>query len=328
MKRIIILTIAFLLQTVCMAQVTERIYVITDRDVYISGDDVWCSLFCFDANTASYSDFSAIAYLELLSTDGTACTAKISLLNGRGAGVFRIPAGTPTGNYRLVAYTALNANEKGTDWFAGAKTLSIFNTTSSARVSRGVQIMEEYDYRQFPLPAEEPSPVLSLSITGNGRDKTLNITNNGRTKASIAVSVSKQDEIRPPANRDIADFLKTLRSMPTPSYSGNRIPEYEGEIIYAAVEGLKNEEASDISGVATALLSCAGAPSDAYVGRVRDNGQLLFFTNNIYGDRELVLEVSRSQTGGHISLLDKFAHPEPGEIEPLILSKAVSSSMP
>ena len=78
----------------------ERIYISTDRTVYIAGDAVWCSLFCLDGN-GSYSNESAVAYLELISTDGTAATAKIGLLEGRGAGSFRIPATASTGTILL-----------------------------------------------------------------------------------------------------------------------------------------------------------------------------------------------------------------------------------
>ena len=59
----------------------ERIYVSTDRTVYIAGDAVWCSLTCLDEN-GRLSNASAVSYVELVSDEGTACTAKIGLLEG------------------------------------------------------------------------------------------------------------------------------------------------------------------------------------------------------------------------------------------------------
>ena len=123
----------------------ERIYVSTDRDVYLAGDAVWCSLTCLDEN-GRFSNASAISYLELISGDGTACTAKIGLLEGRGAGSFRIPVTVPTGTYRLIAYTAVNAAEDGKPWQAGSRLLTIFNSTSLARVADGVEILDEASY--------------------------------------------------------------------------------------------------------------------------------------------------------------------------------------
>ena len=125
MKRLLILLLA-LLPMVAGAQGVERIYVSTDRSVYISGDEIWCSLFCLDGTTRQLSGYSAVAYVELVSAEGTVATAKISLMEGRGAGKFRIPAGTPTGNYRLLAYTARYPDA----FVPGAKTVSVFNTTS------------------------------------------------------------------------------------------------------------------------------------------------------------------------------------------------------
>ena len=325
MKRaILILFICF--PVLAYAQATERIYVSTDRDVYISGDDVWCSLFCIDKEKGCYSDFSAIAYLELISTEETAATAKIGLLNGRGAGKFRIPDKTPTGNYKLVAYTALNVNENSRDFFAGAKTLSIFNTTSTARVSGGVNIVSEEVYPRAAQPEDKASPNLSVSVTGAGKTKTLAITNHGPA-ASVSLSVSLLDDIVPPANGGIASFLESIKAQPLPTYTQRRLPEYEGEIVYAAVEGMKKEGVQDLSGTAIATLSCAGSPSDVYTGKVQDDGRILFFTNNIYGDHELVCDISQDNGTGYISLLDNFLHPEPEPVPQLLLSRALNSSL-
>ena len=122
-----------------LAEPTERIFVSTDRSAYLAGDAVWCSLTCLDGN-GRFSNASAVSYVELVSEEGTACTAKIGLLDGRGAGSFRIPVTTPTGTYRILAYTAVNAAEDGTPWLAGSRLVTVFNTTSRARVTSNVVI--------------------------------------------------------------------------------------------------------------------------------------------------------------------------------------------
>ena len=151
MKKLMITILALSAALLAGAVPVERIYVSTDRDVYIAGDAVWCSLTCLDGN-GRFSNESAVSYLELVSTDGTVCTAKIGLLEGRGAGSFRIPVTTPTGTYRLVAYTAVNASEEGEPWMAGSRLLTVFNTTSSARVLNGVEILDEAAYGALQQP--------------------------------------------------------------------------------------------------------------------------------------------------------------------------------
>ena len=77
----------------------ERVYISTDRDVYVAGDCVWMSAYCVDAATGRLSDFSRIAYVEVHSTAGTVQTAKVALEGGRGAASLTLPNTLATGNY-------------------------------------------------------------------------------------------------------------------------------------------------------------------------------------------------------------------------------------
>ena len=134
----------------------ERIYIVTDRNAYIAGDMVYCSLFVVD-DSGAQSNFSAVSYLELISAEGTAVEAKIGLFAGRGAGAFRLPSGMPSGNYRLVAYTSGNAYSPD-----GARTLAVFNTSSLARV-KGRRAAKQW-VEPAPLPAEEAQGGIRVSM--------------------------------------------------------------------------------------------------------------------------------------------------------------------
>ena len=61
----------------------ERVYISTDRDVYVAGDAVWLSAWCLDAGTGRLSGFSKTAYVEVHSPTGMVQTAKIALNGGR-----------------------------------------------------------------------------------------------------------------------------------------------------------------------------------------------------------------------------------------------------
>ncbi len=86
----------------------ERIYVSTDKECYIAGESVWISLFCFDTGKDSpvLSAMSSIAYIELQSSTGIVAKTKVAIISGRGSGRVELPTSTPTGNYRMIAYTA------------------------------------------------------------------------------------------------------------------------------------------------------------------------------------------------------------------------------
>ena len=143
MRKTLLSLFAALAALTAAGQPVERIYVSTDKGAYVAGDLVWCSLFCIDAaGTPVLSSASSIAYLELVSSQGTAVTGKIALIGGRGAGVLALPANMPTGNYALVAYTSCNRNEQGRGYLDGARILSVFNTMTTERIPGGVEIID------------------------------------------------------------------------------------------------------------------------------------------------------------------------------------------
>ena len=313
MKRLFILLIG-LLPMVGQAQGVEKIYISTDRDVYVAGDEIWCSLFCMDAASGELSTYSAVSYMELVSTDGTVATAKIGLMEGRGAGKCRIPVTAPTGNYRLLAYTARYPD----GYLPGSKVVSIYNTTSTARVTHGVKVVPEKEYHVKSAPASTDG-LLNFSLKGRPRcGQPFSLALSAGTEAvDVSLSVYELDELNAPTRRSWNDFLHQLAA-PVPAV--NKLPEYEGEIVYATVEGLAERQLDSLSHMALATLSSAGSPTDVYVGKVGDKGRLVFLTNNIYGDRELVCEVSGGS--GYISLMDPFRYPQIGPMEPLVLSQA------
>ena len=316
MKKIHTILAATLLATsLLQAAPAERIYVSTDRNIYLAGEDVWCSLFLVDTKTGSFSNFSAVAYMELVSTDGTAAEAKIAIVNGRGAGRFRIPSGTPSGNYRLMSYTAQNANEESN--LSGSKILSIFNTSSVSRVKGGTTLLSEEEYNAINVPDNSPVGPVDIILPDyglkHGNSIKFGIKNNGAFPVSLSVSVHECDgNLIQPANDGPEAFYARLNGN-AGIISEERLAEYEGEIISARIK-----DAPDWTFV---TLSTAGSVSDIYIGRTDDNGVVRFFTNNIYGDRELVCEAPGIENAD-IRFIDPFIHPSPGEIKPLVLSPA------
>ena len=296
----------------------ERIYVSTDREVYVAGDAVWCSLTCLDGN-GRFSNESAVSYLELVSEAGTACTAKIGLLEGRGAGSFRIPVTAPTGTYRLVAYTAVNAGEEGSPWMAGSRLLTVFNTTSAARVPDGVEILDEPAYESLPQPEAAPQGALQLSARTRlpkGAAAAL-VLSNGGSRASVSLSVRHADDLRPAAQENSPEsFLKALPADVRLRPGANPVTEYDGEIVTARLLGARAE-----SDYTEATLSTAGDPASLYIGRADGTDIIRYHTSNIYGNREIVSEVSQlDRKEGYIDFESPFIHPEAGTLPKLLLS--------
>jgi len=318
-KIVLILTALALAGALSVAAPTERIFVSTDRSAYLAGDAVWCSLTCLDEN-GLFSNASAVSYVELVSEEGTACSAKIGLLEGRGAGSFRIPVTTPTGTYRILAYTAVNAAESGTPWLAGSRLVTVFNTTSRARVAGNVVIGSgNAPLAQEGRPAAEGQLELSSRIRlPKGQSAVLSL-HNGGAAASVSLSIYHADDLPEGARENTpAGFLKTLPA----SVSTVRAVtvENDGEIISARIRGTVLK-ADDLT---LATLSAAGSPTDLYIGRTEGNDRLRFYTSNIYGNREIVCEVSQlDRQEGYIDFESPFLFPETGPLPKLALDQSL-----
>lgn len=317
MKRIHILLLFSLLFSVQImygqTRIRERVYISTDREVYVAGDAVWLSAFCVDASTGHLSTFSKTAYVEVHSASGMVQTAKIALDGGRGGGKLMLPNTIPTGNYKLIAYTALGASEDGFDATLGARTLSVFNTISNERIEGGVEVVQETP----AVVATQQTGALDVKADP-GR---VVVLNKGSEAVSFSLTVHHSDGIPAPPGEHIADFVGALRTMPAASgFNSEIIPEYEGEIIRARVTG------TDADGIHAlqdkfAFISSPGDGSNVYISSIDENGYVTFFTSNIYGEQEMFLEIEGTDRDNvcHLELTSPFLNLDPGSIPSLAL---------
>lgn len=298
------------------AGLLERTYVCTDRHTYVAGEDVFCSVFCFDGNAGSLSDFSSVAYVELISPEGSAVRVKMALQDGRGAGRLRLPSNLPTGNYRLIAYTALNRNEEDMDYFRGSRVISVYNTLSASRQDSVVPDGDaataavEGTGRPYGTAVEgKDRPYGTAAPAGlelEQRGDSLFLRNSGTECLDFCLSLSISDALPDPEGPGLADFLKARSGDRTTLRTDAKlsIPEYEGEIVSIRVPAM-------YSGV-TAVLSGPGLRNDIYSSTVDSTGLVSFYTGNIYGDRDLVFELNSRDVNDDFSLevLSPFASPE------------------
>ena len=330
MKRILILIYCLLLPLLSLQgadRLRERVYISTDRDVYVAGDAVWLSAWCIDAATGRLSGFSKTAYVEVHSPQGMVQTAKIALDEGRGAGRLILPTTLPTGNYRLLAYTRLGASEEGFDPLSGARTLSVFNTFSTERIAGGVEVVAQ-------APAASPAPtaggltIVASDAAGSASTSIL-LSNPGTEAVSFSLSVRHDDGIPAPAGKHVADFVRDLRALPAArGFDDSVIPEYEGEIIRAHVSGT---DAAGVESVSDkyAFISSPGSGENLYTEMISADGSATFFTANIYGDQEMFLEIENvaRENVCHLEIESPFLNLPAGELPPLQLYSGWSPAL-
>ena len=322
MKRILSFLACFLISLPALLAeepLRERVYISTDRDVYVAGDAVWLSAWCLDAATGRLSPFSKVAYVEVHSSTGMVQTSKISLEGGRGAGRLTLPSSLPTGNYRLFAYTRAGAAEEGFDATAAARTLSVFNTLSTERTAGGVEVVDS-------APQATATPAAgALEIRGGQAAKSgkarLSLVNRGPEAISFSLSVRHDDGIPAPATAHITDFVEAVHALPeVRTFKPGVTPEYEGEIIYAHVAGTDAEGLRALHNQ-IAFVSAPGSGENLVTEAIAEDGSVSFFTSNLYGNKELFLEIEGADAARncHLELENPFLDLPAGEIPTLPL---------
>ena len=280
MKRIatILLLSCFCVTSTLFAKVAERVYISTDKDVYLAGELIWCSAFCLDASSNRLSDANSVAYLELFSSQGTLLTAKIALVEGRGSGAIAVPLNASTGNYRLVAYTV--SGKGRSDLLADAKTVSIFNTLNSGRVKGGVEIVSKGGYESLKIPAKRAGgdvDVLANRSASTSSTTSVYLENKSSSKVTLSLSVFADDGILPPASPSIVDFADASFS----PFSGSD-EEHGGEVFHGFLAGRDAAKvASDPRMVA--VVAFPGYAEDVYAGKIAADGKVSLQTVNVYG---------------------------------------------
>jgi hypothetical protein len=84
----------------------EDIFVHSDRETYIAGENVWFSVYLLDRQTFMASDNSRITYFELLNPENRPVVQKKILMeSGFGPGVITLPDTLRNGKYTIRAYT-------------------------------------------------------------------------------------------------------------------------------------------------------------------------------------------------------------------------------
>ena len=157
----------------------EEIYVHSDRDEYISGEDLWFNLYLIDRQSFKPSNDSKIAYFELLNQENRPVVQKrIRLEGGFGPGQIVLPDTLSTGIYTIRAYTSWMKNFLPYNCFM--KDIKIYNSFSSKTIKRklnsgkiikdgtGSQVYPEDINEGLILKADNLKPdVLDLAVTAD-----------------------------------------------------------------------------------------------------------------------------------------------------------------
>jgi hypothetical protein len=116
----------------CNTVPREEIYVHSDREQYIAGEDLWFNIYLIDRQSLKPSSTSSIAYFELLNPENRPVVQKrLKLYKGFGPGQVVLPDTLSTGTYTIRAYTSWMKNFLPENCFQ--KDIKVFNAFNTKK---------------------------------------------------------------------------------------------------------------------------------------------------------------------------------------------------
>ena len=264
------------------AQLGERVYLQTDKQLYLSGELLWLKLYTTDMDGKLLS-LSKIGYVELIGDSIPEVQVKIDIYDGTGAGWMELPAMLPTGYYRMRAYTRFMRNEGENVYFE--KRIAIVNPVNQNNTLYADDAGTSFSFQSMETGRSTPEVSVDKS-SYTTRDKgEIRIKGLPAENLSIGVSITGAEPVLTP-NPTIHDWKKQLHGNSISFENLRFLPEYEGAIIDGVLIDLETGAAASSPDV-TNLLSFPGNEIQLFAGQINTNGDVTFYTQCVTGKQEL-----------------------------------------
>ncbi len=233
----------------CIEYPREEIYIHTDREAYVAGEDIWFKVYLIDRQSLKPSYNSSIAYVEILNNDNRPVIQKrIRLDNGSGPGQLTLPDTLSSGSYTIRAYTNWMKNFLPANCFM--KTINIFNALNKSNFAEKIIRKPSQKYPASGTIAQQGFKVSVRSINADTAALEINSDRNFRSKEGnmfyLIVQTRGNIDLETTINisSDHAKILLSKRDL-TPgindaaifSASGNLCAE---ALIYTPVKEIRN----------------------------------------------------------------------------------------
>ncbi len=286
----------------------EKVFVHTDRDIYVAGENMLYSFFSHDTGDSSFN--SIISYLELINSNNTAVAqSRIKITDGYGHGVLNIPDSLTTGKYILRSYTRAMRNYGPGIFFT--KSIAIYNPfkeNGKATHSDSLnQIMNKGAY---------PQESMNISYLGDAVDElstrekvtlrfqvdTSVFSNPQLCKLSVSVAVTTGER----SNNNISSLLQSAGTKLNYSEPGEYFfPEYSGPYMEGSVIARETREA--VQGKRLYLSVPGKSPFLQY--SITDSmGNFRFLLHPFSGRKDLIIQAADFKNDYIIKTGSSFAY--------------------
>lgn len=305
------------------SQFRESLYLQTDRDLYVTGEEVWMKVYKLDAHGRQPDNFSKVVYIELLNQAGYPVNQiKLHLPEKSGSARFKLSDTLSSGNYLLRAYSSWMKNYAATDFFF--RTISVINPYRSmanigvkssppegkAMDSHGRAKADNSIKLEISLDKQEYGPRERIGASIQARDVLGN-----PLEADLSVSIVKSCLLED--NRSTIQEMFPYSGEPPPGEEQGIpapfLPELEGVVLSGTLLSSTTDEPL---GNLNMILSMVGKAARCQVYRTNDRGEF-FFNLDKSGMQEIVIQPVDSTVGANYIVLNPdfhndYDHPMPG----------------
>ena len=265
----------------------ERLYLQTDKDMYLSGELVWLKLLT-STPEGQPLNFSKIGYVELLEKNVSQAQLKVELSDGIGNGSLVIPTALPTGYYRLVAYTRYMRNEMPVPLFE--KVIGIINPFVQQEQNplfTGVSTNTQ--------PVQKAKNTITVSNQNSYHTRNLvelKLDHLPENVHSLSVSVSAKDFTSIFPSENISQWQQEIQNQQPYPLSDKYLAEYEGHIVLGKLIDENTGQKALYDEHIIPFVSFPGENIRLFAGKTAKDGSIQFFTKKISGSKEVVSSLS------------------------------------
>ncbi|MBK7133652.1 MAG: hypothetical protein IPH69_12775 [Bacteroidales bacterium] len=129
-------------QSYCNSVIREEIFIHTDKEEYISGEDIWFNIYLIDRKSFKPATSGKIAYVEILNYENKPVIQKrIMLDKGVGPGHLVLPDTLSSGTYTIRSYTNWMKNFLPYNCFI--KEIKVYNAFNNKVFRSSVMVLDD-----------------------------------------------------------------------------------------------------------------------------------------------------------------------------------------
>ena len=288
-------------------ETAESIFIHANASTLITGETLYCKVFCLNASDKTTSKISKIAYAELIDSDKKSVfKQKLNLINGTAQADFFIPTTLKTGNYKLIGYTLWMLNSSQSNFFEMDitiinpfqpldKSLTIDSTFANSKIAENIA----QSSNQFSIISDKKR-------YGHREKVSLNIkalTN--YNKGNYAISVRKIDSI--PIKPQPTAKLFTSGNNPIVTATQIKIlPELRGELVSGTIISKSGKSVANKS----VALSIRGKSFAFKLSRTNQLGKFNFVLEKNPVSGKAVIQVFENDRDDYQIALDAEKNPD------------------